>query len=111
MLNTKHIKVSKDIRPKKFAAPFAGPYQITHKSGNVYTLALPEGSKVYNRFHVSLLRPYVQRPDLHKTDDRPPPVEYNTNLYTVKKLLSHKKVGTSMKYLVHWEGYPESEST
>ena len=45
LLNTKHINVVSSIRPKKFAAPFVGPYEVIAKSGNVYQLALPPGSQ------------------------------------------------------------------
>ena len=81
LLNTKNIKVLRDIRPRKFAPPFEGPFKIVAKfSNNVYQLDLPPGSRHHDKFHVSLLRPYVQRPNLHREIDRPPRVEYNTDL-------------------------------
>lgn len=111
MLNTKHIKVLKDIRPRKFAAPFEGPYEIIGKtSNNAYELALPPGSKIFNKFHISLLRPYKETP-MHPPDEQPPPVIYDSNEYEVDKLLSHKKIRGRSHFLVLWTGYPRSMAT
>ena len=38
LLSTKNLRLSKDIRPKKFASPFEGPYEILEKHSNVYKL-------------------------------------------------------------------------
>ena len=91
LLNTSHLKTSKAIHPKKFKSPFEGPFTIVKKlSNNVYELDLPY-STVFNKFHVSLLREYVES-DHHPTDLRPPPVLYDGHEeYEVEQVLSHKK--------------------
>ena len=65
---------------------------------------------MHDKFHVSLLRPYIET-DLHEKDTKPPPVVYDSNQYEVEDVLSHKKLRGRMHYYVKWAGYPLSEAT
>jgi len=48
---------------------------------------------------------------MHEPDTNPPPVLYDSNEYEVDGILTHKKTGKGMRYLVKWTGYSKSEST
>ena len=43
--------------------------------------------------------------------DRPPPIDPDDNQWEVEKLVSKRRIGTKLLYLVKWKGYPAGESS
>jgi hypothetical protein len=83
------------------------PRFVTQKVSPVaYRLALPEGYRIHNVFHVSLLKPYHDNGTV-----QPPPPELidGEEEYEVEAILLHrdKKGRASQKreYLVSWKGF------
>jgi hypothetical protein len=87
-----------------------GPFKIDKKIGSVnYKLKLPKTMEIHPVFHVSLLEPAppgapaapvteVQRLDPQKE-------------YEVETVLDCQYIRGKIKYLIKWEGYPQSENT
>ena len=86
-----------------------GPFKIKKTKGRLnYELALPATMKIHPVFHISLLEPAPPgAPKAPDTEVIPDPEKE----YEVEQILDHKKVRNVLKYLVKWEGYPQSENT
>ena len=125
MLGTKSSsapRTSDSSRPEgkqhnKFMSKFIGPFEILQKVGSVaYKLKLPEKSRVFHTFHVSLLRPYSSDPSRNPTAGSPEELECE-NVFKVEKILDHKdkkrptKAKNKHKRIFRWEGYSPSGYT
>jgi hypothetical protein len=84
-----------------------GPFKIKRIVSSVnYELELPEKMKIHPIFHVMLLEP---APANARTDTK---METNNDdEYEVEKILDTKLEGQTIKYLVKWKDYPNSENT
>jgi hypothetical protein len=95
-LNTENIRFANNI-PRKLLPRFTRPFRIIRKISDVtYKLALPENWRIYNIFHVSLLRPFSnpnsvfpnrrrQYPDPEIVDDHPE--------YEIEKIIHNQRRG------------------
>ncbi|USP73296.1 Reverse Transcriptase [Curvularia clavata] len=83
-----------------------GPFEILEKMGPVnYKLRLPPGMRIHNVFHKKLLEPAP--PEAELMDD----IELEDDEYTVEEIKDLQKIGGQWKYLVRWEGWPDSHNT
>ena len=94
-----------------------GPYRVVRVLSKLnYELELPSSLKqIHNVFHVSVLTPFLStdcfptRPPVHT---RPPALIVDKEeVYEIEKILSHKGNGRTLKFNIHWKGYPVEEST
>lgn len=61
---------------------------------------------MHNVFNVSLLKKYFGDV-LH-----PPPVEVDgKDEYEIEKILSHRRMGKGLQFLIRWKGYDASEDS
>ena len=74
----------------------------------VYELAIPTKWKIHNKFHASLLSPYIET-ELHgKNFPEPPPDIVNREEeYEVEQIIGSRRVGKkkTLEYKVRWKGY------
>ena len=116
-LNSKYIKTKQN---RKLEAKFFGPFGVLHPVGKqAYKLKLPKKWKVYDVFHVSLLKQDTTRkervskkvPELDASDKDSKEYEVEAIWYSViyaNKLESGHL--PSLYYLVTWKGYPKEEN-
>ena len=101
MLSTRNLKL-KNPGAKKLLPRYVGPFEIVKRIGEVaYKLKLPDTMRIHDVFHVSLLV-------LNKTGDGmytpPPPQLIDEELhFEVNKVLTHRKRGKQMDYLISWQ--------
>lgn len=114
LLSTKNLTFPGPVK-KKLLPRWIGPFSIVKRVGEVaYRITLPEGYKIHNVFHASLLKPYlasgrVQPPPLPEID-----AEGEAH-FEVEAILAHraKKVHkkTKYEYLIKWLGYPPESNS
>ncbi|KAH7558668.1 reverse transcriptase [Bipolaris maydis] len=83
-----------------------GPFKILEEIGKVnYKLKLPQGMRIHPVFHKKLLEPAP--PDAELATD----IELEDDEYEVEEVKDLRKIGSQWKYLVKWQGWPESHNT
>lgn len=110
MLSTKNLRLR--TPSKKLAPRYIGPFVVEEAIGSqAYRITLPNNLRIHPVFHTSLLRPYI-----HRTGDPdvlPGPVllddgDTTADRYEVETVLARRKTGRQVKYLVKWEGWPDT---
>ncbi|MCO5551479.1 hypothetical protein L7F22_004983 [Adiantum nelumboides] len=94
----------------KLGMRYYGPFQVCDKISDVaYRLKLPEGWKIHNAFHVSLLRPFVGDVLKDIVLEEQPEVEELDEIHIPEQILAHKdrKVTgeVARRYLVKFKNY------
>ena len=70
---------------------YYGPFQVSKKINDVaYRQKLPENWKIYNAFHVSLLRPFVSEVPEDMVHEEQPEVEELDEILVPEQILAHK---------------------
>lgn len=105
-LNVRHLRRARPTA--KLDHVRAGPYRIVQmKTPLVAKLDLPEDVLIDNNFHVSLLRPAPEGLP-SQAEERPPPLDVDTNAYVVEAILNHRRHRGKLQYLVKWRGYDDT---
>jgi hypothetical protein len=109
-LSTKNLALPKG-RASKLLPRFVGPYRVQKALPHCsdYELELPEilaARRVHNRFHVSLLRPYVESSDaLFPNWSKPGPYDFSApteDEWLVDSILAHCWTGNVVDFHVNW---------
>jgi hypothetical protein len=90
-----------------------GPFRILEKIGTVaYRLDLPPSFRIHNVFHASLLEPAQLNTIPSRKIPTLEPIEVNGQQeFEVQDILDSRLVHRQGQYLVHWQGFPISDST
>ena len=108
LLSTKNIQW-KHPGARKLLPLWIGPFKVLQQVGKVaYKVELPDGMKMHNVFHVSLLKSFVR--GTGKVIPPPPPELIAGNLeYEAERVLDHDP--QRGKYLIKWTGYGHENNT
>ena len=108
---------NQDSRAAKLFPRWDGPYEIidAFPETSTYRLALPPGDKAHPVFHSSKLKIYHENdPEkyAHRELPRPDPIDIDGGQeWVVEAIVDEKGKGRNKRFLIKWEGYPDSENT
>src|SRR5438876_6537736 len=118
ILETKNLRlrIKKKGRSAKFYPRYVGPFEIskTETATSNYTLKLPPEYRIHPKVHARRLKlAHDNDPKLFpgRIPPNPPPIDAEDEQYAVEAILDHRKVGRSRQFLVHWEGYSDTEDS
>ncbi|MCO5583084.1 hypothetical protein L7F22_036991 [Adiantum nelumboides] len=102
-------KVKERLIPK-LGMRYYGPFQVCNKISDVaYRLKLPEGWKIHNAFHVSLLRSFVGDVPKDLVPEEQPKVEELVKILVPELILVHKdrkvRGKVARRYLVKFKNF------
>lgn len=93
----------------KLSPCYFGPYQVSNRIGEVIYRLLPTGARIYDVFHVGLLKAF------HGESPAAPPslskLSIGHTFPTPKKALNGWLHRGTWQVLIVWHGLPESEAT
>ena len=110
------LRVKQKGRSAKFYSRYVGPFEISKvelKTSN-YTLKLPDEYQVHPKVHARRLRQAHENDPVlfpSRVPPEPPPIDAEDNPYTVEAILDHRTVRRKREFLVHWEGYSDTEDS
>ena len=95
-------------RAAKFFPRFDGPYAVidTFPEASTVTLDLPNQPSIFPTFHTSLVKPFLPNDDI-KFPHRAKEINEDQEFF-VESIIDHKVWGCGHRYLVKFQGYPES---
>ncbi|CCE34914.1 uncharacterized protein CPUR_08853 [Claviceps purpurea 20.1] len=107
MLNAKNIRTKRPAQ--KLDKKMLGPFKILKViSPTAVQLSLPKKWRIHNTFHVSLIEPFRSDEQQHIDPNRvlreAVPIEPEN--YEVRDIRDSQTLGTNVKYLVRWAGWP-----
>jgi hypothetical protein len=121
LLNTANLRRNNKDGIRKFMPRWIGPFQVKAVTGEVNVqLDLPaEWKRLHDVFHISLVKPYLQREgdQVKPAAKPPPPVDWLNDepLYEVESIIGHERKGSGKRqqlhFLVRWKGYGPDHDT
>ena len=97
-------------RRGKLGPKYAGPFKVLERIGTVaYRLQLPEGARIHDVFHVSVLKPLRGPPP--STVPALPPLRHGRPLLRPERVLRASLRRGAWHVLVQWVDLPVSDST
>lgn len=107
------IKLRLPFPSRKLSPKFIGIFKVKRMINPVaFELALPKSYKIHPVFYASLLKPVVASSFPGREEPPPPPVMVDgENGFEVEKILSCRKRGRQLQYLVAWKGYPPEDNS
>lgn len=91
-----------------------GPFTIIERiSDLVYRLDLPPTMELNDSFHISRLEPFREGHPGQVQQEPPPIIDEGKRQYVPERILDGgvEEPSGQYVYLVHWEGYPDSENS
>jgi len=110
------VRIKQKGRSAKLYARYVRPFEISkaEPATSNYTLKLPPEFRIHPKVHARRLKlGYDNDPELFpsRNPSKPPPIDVDDNRYAVEAVLDHRKFGRTRQFLVHWEGYPDTDDS
>ncbi|GAB7357806.1 hypothetical protein MBLNU459_g0793t2 [Dothideomycetes sp. NU459] len=108
LLSTRNLPLK--LPSRKLAAKFIGPFAVQDAVGSqAYRIRLPPTYQVHNVFHVSLLKPYQERPGSKEDNTQAPELSSTgEEVWEVEEILADRTRKGQKEYLLRWAGYDSS---
>ena len=92
-----------ETRVGKLSPPFEGPYKVVKRNrGGAYLLMDHDGVLLHRAYAPAQLLS-IPTPSTADTDV--------SEVFTVNKIIAHRRHGRGYQYLVSWKGCPDSQNT